>query len=186
MPTLNVAGWCDQEDFYGPLKIYETARKARHERTRTSSSSARGTTAAGRAARATSSARSTFDSDTGQVLPGQDRRRRCSPLSQGQGPATSPGGRDVPDRQRTRGSRTTAGRRRGATPAAALLARRTASSRSSRPPPTTNDPAFDEYVSDPANPVPYRPRPVTPTYPGPEWQVWMVQDQRSPTTGPTC
>ena len=36
----------------------------------------------------------------------------------------------------------------------------------------------DEYVSDPANPVPYRPRPVRPTYPGPEWPVWMVQDQR--------
>src|ERR1041385_6684794 len=24
VPTLNVAGWCDQEDFYGPVKIYET------------------------------------------------------------------------------------------------------------------------------------------------------------------
>ena len=23
MPTLNVAGWWDQEDFYGPIKIYE-------------------------------------------------------------------------------------------------------------------------------------------------------------------
>ena len=30
----------------------------------------------------------------------------------------------------------------------------------------------------PAKPVPYRPRPVTPTYPGQEWQVWMVEDQR--------
>jgi len=37
---------------------------------------------------------------------------------------------------------------------------------------------FDEYVSDPANPVPYRPRPVPPTYPGPDWRVWLVQDQR--------
>ena len=44
-------------------------------------------------------------------------------------------------------------------------------------PPETDTPA-DEYVSDPANPVPYRPRPVRPTYPGPEWPVWMVQDQR--------
>ena len=26
VPTLNVAGWWDQEDFYGPLKIYETWR----------------------------------------------------------------------------------------------------------------------------------------------------------------
>ena len=37
---------------------------------------------------------------------------------------------------------------------------------------------FDSYVSDPANPVPYRPRPVTPTYPGKEWPIWLVQDQR--------
>ena len=37
---------------------------------------------------------------------------------------------------------------------------------------------FDEYISDPANPVPYRPRPISPTYPGPEWPVWLVQDQR--------
>ena len=37
---------------------------------------------------------------------------------------------------------------------------------------------FDSYTSDPAKPVPYRPRPVTPTYPGKEWQIWMVEDQR--------
>jgi putative CocE/NonD family hydrolase len=37
---------------------------------------------------------------------------------------------------------------------------------------------YDEYVSDPSNPVPYRPRPIPPTYPGPEWKVWLVQDQR--------
>src|SRR5262249_54744614 len=41
--------------------------------------------------------------------------------------------------------------------------------------PAEAKPAYDEYVSDPARPVPYRPRPVTPTYPGPEWQVWMVE-----------
>jgi uncharacterized protein len=38
--------------------------------------------------------------------------------------------------------------------------------------------AFDSYISDPANPVPYRTRPITPTYPGPEWPVWLTQDQR--------
>jgi hypothetical protein len=27
VPTLNVAGWWDQEDFYGPLKIYETLER---------------------------------------------------------------------------------------------------------------------------------------------------------------
>lgn len=45
-------------------------------------------------------------------------------------------------------------------------------------PPTQTGEAFDSYLSDPANPVPYRPRPITPTYPGPEWPVWLVQDQR--------
>ena len=38
--------------------------------------------------------------------------------------------------------------------------------------------AFDSYISDPANPVPYRHRPVTPTYPNPAWTTWLVEDQR--------
>ena len=36
----------------------------------------------------------------------------------------------------------------------------------------------DSYVSDPSHPVPYRPRPIEPTYPGPGWPLWLVQDQR--------
>src|SRR5439155_467145 len=46
------------------------------------------------------------------------------------------------------------------------------------PPPAGPGRKWDGYRSDPAHPVPYRPRPVTPTYPGPEWKVWMVEDQR--------
>jgi putative CocE/NonD family hydrolase len=38
--------------------------------------------------------------------------------------------------------------------------------------------AFDEYISDPANPVPYRHRPIGPTYPGGGWPTWLVEDQR--------
>jgi uncharacterized protein len=37
---------------------------------------------------------------------------------------------------------------------------------------------FREYVSDPANPVPYRQRPISPTYPGGDWRTWEVADQR--------
>jgi putative CocE/NonD family hydrolase len=38
---------------------------------------------------------------------------------------------------------------------------------------------FDEYISDPAHPVPYRPRPVELTYgPGSRWARWMTEDQR--------
>src|SRR5262249_53192234 len=45
-------------------------------------------------------------------------------------------------------------------------------------PPPEGDQSFDRYVSDPAKPVPYRPRPIAPTYPGPGWPVWLVEDQR--------
>ena len=34
------------------------------------------------------------------------------------------------------------------------------------------------YVSDPANPVPYRQRPISPTYPGGDWRTWESADQR--------
>ncbi|MFZ0520397.1 MAG: CocE/NonD family hydrolase [Candidatus Acidiferrales bacterium] len=37
---------------------------------------------------------------------------------------------------------------------------------------------YSEYVSDPANPVPYRQRPISPTYPGGDWRTWEVADQR--------
>ncbi len=37
---------------------------------------------------------------------------------------------------------------------------------------------YREYISDPANPVPYRQRPITPTYPAGDWRTWEVGDQR--------
>lgn len=42
---------------------------------------------------------------------------------------------------------------------------------------TTNQ--FDSYISDPAKPVPYRPRPIEQTYgPGSRWFTWLTEDQR--------
>jgi uncharacterized protein len=38
----------------------------------------------------------------------------------------------------------------------------------------------DDYVSDPAKPVPYLPRPIT----GAQWKTWLVQDQRFVTDRP--
>ncbi|MHB1193450.1 MAG: CocE/NonD family hydrolase [Longimicrobiales bacterium] len=38
---------------------------------------------------------------------------------------------------------------------------------------------FDAYVSDPAFPVPYRHRPIQATYgPGSRWRTWLLEDQR--------
>jgi uncharacterized protein len=45
--------------------------------------------------------------------------------------------------------------------------------------PANDTQEFESYVSDPANPVPYRKRPIQPTYgPGSSWYTWLVQDQR--------
>jgi putative CocE/NonD family hydrolase len=46
--------------------------------------------------------------------------------------------------------------------------------------PKPNDAAFDEYVSDPAKPVPYRARPSQPMGYGNglTWPLWLVDDQR--------
>jgi uncharacterized protein len=41
-------------------------------------------------------------------------------------------------------------------------------------PPTASSEKFDEYISDPAKPVPYVSRPVT----GDKWRTWLVDDQR--------
>jgi len=45
--------------------------------------------------------------------------------------------------------------------------------------PKSGDPAFDEYVSDPAKPVPYRARPFRSAYASDStWGQWLVDDQR--------
>jgi putative CocE/NonD family hydrolase len=47
-------------------------------------------------------------------------------------------------------------------------------------PPDANHTAkiYIAYVSDPASPVPYRQRPISPTYPAGDWRTWEVADQR--------
>ena len=45
--------------------------------------------------------------------------------------------------------------------------------------PKAGDAPFDEYVSDPGKPVPYRARPNRPTYASDStWRQWLVDDQR--------
>ena len=46
--------------------------------------------------------------------------------------------------------------------------------------PPNNPTPYDEFVSDPAHPVPYRHRPIQPTYfaGGSKWSTWLVEDQR--------
>ena len=44
--------------------------------------------------------------------------------------------------------------------------------------PSGSEEVFRQYISDPAHPVPYRPRPISPTYPAGDWREWEAGDQR--------
>jgi putative CocE/NonD family hydrolase len=44
--------------------------------------------------------------------------------------------------------------------------------------PSSSPSVCASYVSDPSDPVPYRERPISPTYPAGDWPTWEVQDQR--------
>ena len=51
--------------------------------------------------------------------------------------------------------------------------------------PAESNNAFDEYLSDPAKPVPYRLRPTTSTgAEGSTWGEWLMDDQRQPASRP--
>ena len=83
---------------------------------------------------------------------------------------------DVPDGIEYAGARTTAGRRRARRrPNLYLHSDGTLSF--DKPPRAPAEP-YREYVSDPANPVPYRQRPISPTYPAATGALWEVADQR--------
>jgi uncharacterized protein len=53
-------------------------------------------------------------------------------------------------------------------------------------PPKAGESPFDQYISDPAHPVPYRLRPVEQTYDprGSRWRTWETEDQRFVTDRP--
>ena len=53
-------------------------------------------------------------------------------------------------------------------------------------PPVAGAPEYRQYVSDPANPVPYRARPISPTYPCRSGGSGRSPISASSTTGRTC
>jgi putative CocE/NonD family hydrolase len=173
VPTLNVGGWYDQEDLRGPQQIY--ARLERHD-TRNQNFLVMGPWnhggwAGGRANRLGGIP---FNSDTGPFF----RREVQAPFF-----AYYLKDKGSPPAAEARMFQTGSNRwEKYSTWPPKEARERSLYLRSNGKlafePPKESTAAFDEYVSDPANPVPYRPRPVRPTYPGPEWPVWMVQDQR--------
>ena len=198
VPTLNVAGWWDQEDFYGPLAIYETLEKVDTNGMNylvVGPWNHGGWTRAGE-----SLGPIDFGSDTAAYFRDEVQAPFFAHFLKDKG------ARDFPEAL-TFESGTNQWRRWPAWPPreaetaslyfgpgeALTLPGVEARAAAGSPPGGASQSGrasavgtaraadgFDEYVSDPAHPVPYRQRPIQATYfpGGSRWSTWLVEDQR--------
>ena len=174
VPTLNVAGWWDQEDFYGPVRIYEALEKFdnQHLNYLVVGPWRHGGWASGTGE---SLGAIPFGSATAEFFRDKVQAPFFAHFLKDKGPRDFPEAltfesganqwrrwEQWPPRSRTE----TRGLYFGAHEHLAMTA--------------PASPGFDEYVSDPAHPVPYRHRPIQATYfpGGSKWPTWLVEDQR--------
>jgi len=177
VPTLTVAGWWDQEDFYGPQKIYETLEP--HDSGKMNFFVA-GPWNHGGWMRSDGSAlgRIKFGSNTSKYFREKIQAPFFAHFLKGKG------GWEVKEAV-TFETGTNAWQLYDEWPPRKLTADRSLYFREGRglsfeAPTLADAAAFDSYVSDPSRPVPYRPRPVEATYDphGSGWGAWLVGDQR--------
>jgi len=176
VPTLNVAGWWDQEDFYGPLRIYKTLEKndPRHLNYLVVGPWNHGGWAGGEGKKL---GRVDFESATGQYFREKIQAPFFAHYLKDKGKLEQPEALTFetgsnkwvsydqwPPRQAKKRN----------------LYFHRGGRLSFEAPAADGDRAFDSYVSDPAHPVPYRPRPIEPTYfpGGSGWYTWLLEDQR--------
>ncbi|MFN8572907.1 MAG: CocE/NonD family hydrolase [Gemmatimonadaceae bacterium] len=179
VPTLNVAGWWDQEDFYGPVTIYRELEK--HD-TDHRNFLVVGPWNHGGWMRGPGSSLGNiqFEQPTAQFF-------RDSLM----GPFFAYYLHDKGSIHLAEATTFEAGsnqwKRYDAWPPKAGVSTRNlyfrehgALSFDAPPKPTPADKPFDAYVSDPAHPVPYRQRPIQATYDprGSGWSTWLTEDQR--------
>ena len=174
VPDLNVTGWWDQEDFYGPNKIYALLEKndADHRNYLVAGPWNHGGWAGGTGRKL---GQIDFESDTGQYF----REKLEAPWfaywlkDKGSLQSEAVTFQTGSDKWKSYDKWP---------PQEGIVRRKlylhSSSGLSFDPPRATESPAFDSYLSDPAHPVPYRHRPVQPTYPGGGWPTWLVEDQR--------
>jgi putative CocE/NonD family hydrolase len=177
VPTLDVAGWWDQEDFYGPQKIYETLEP---EDDRRMNFFAAGPWNHGGWMRRGGEA-------LGRIKFGQDTSKHFRAKIQAPFFARflkDKPGWDIPEAV-TFETGANAWQVYDEWPPRRLTEDRNiyfqpGGGLSFDAPRAGEDNGFDSYLSDPAHPVPYRPRPVEPTYDprGSGWSTWLVGDQR--------
>ncbi|HTT61475.1 MAG TPA: CocE/NonD family hydrolase [Bryobacteraceae bacterium] len=173
VPNLNVAGWWDQEDFYGPVKIYELFEK--NDRDHLNYLVAGPWNHGGWARRdGTRLGEISFDSNTSKYFRTDIEAPWFAYWLKDKGT------RDFPEAMvfqtgSNHWEQYNAWPPRNAHDRKLYLR---ADGALSFDPPADEGEAFDSYLSDPAHPVPYRHRPISPTYPGGGWPAWLVEDQR--------
>ena len=178
VPTLNVAGWWDQEDFYGPIQIYERLEKfdTQHKNFLVVGPWNHGG----------------WNASSGQKLGNIDFGSPTSKYFRDsiQAPffayyLKDRGNLHQPEAITFEGG-SNEWRKYDAWPPKTNVAARSLFFRDSgglsfdAPVMQQGKPAYDSYVSDPAHPVPYRHRPIQPTYDprGSGWYTWLTEDQR--------
>jgi putative CocE/NonD family hydrolase len=172
LPTLNVAGWWDQEDFYGPLKIYELLE--RHDSANRNFLVV-GPWNHGGWSRGDGQKLGPVDfgSKTAEYYRKNVLARFLAYHLKGKGAL------DLPEALTFRTGANEWVRHDEWPPKRNAVARQLYFQADGKlsfdPPPKIATEAFDSYVSDPANPVPYRRRPVELRS---GWATWLVEDQR--------
>lgn len=172
VPTLNVGGWWDQEDFYGPVQIYRTLEKK--------DSSARnflvvgpwnhgGWRGAGKAL-----GKIDFGAATGDEYRARIEAPFFAHYLKGKGDYT-PAEATVFESGSNKWRTFTAWPPREAVTKSLYFDADGVLSFYA-----PNSGGNDSFVSDPAHPVPYRNRPIEPTYypRGSGWPAWLTEDQR--------
>ena len=173
--TMNVAGWWDQEDFYGPQKAYEVWEKkdGHHKNYIVIGPWNHGGWAGGPGKKL---GNINFDSSTGETFRKNIQARWFSYYLKGKGEGnfaeaiTFQTGSNTwktydnwPPKEAVKKN----------------IYFREDGKLSFEKPASNNTDSFDSYISDPAHPVPYRTRPVEETYsPGSRWYTWLTEDQR--------
>jgi uncharacterized protein len=177
VPTLNVAGWWDQEDFYGPIRIYDELE--RHDQKRLNYLVV-GPWNHGGWSRGTGEMLGPipFGLPTAQYFRDQVQAPWFAHFLKDKGTL------DLPEAL-TFESGSNRWQRWDAWPPVSNTQPRNLYFAANRTlsfdrPTAAGETAYDSYVSDPAHPVPYRQRPIQATYfpGGSKWSTWLVEDQR--------
>lgn len=174
VPTLNVAGWWDQEDFYGPVTIYRELEK--HD-AKSNNFLVVGPWNHGgwRGGPGKTLGNIDFGSNTGEHFRGRIEAPFFAHYLK-DAPGSAPAEATVFESGSNSWRTFSAWPPKEATKRSLYFG---ANGTLSFDAPKATAGANDAYVSDPAHPVPYRNRPIEPTYGrGSTWSTWLTQDQR--------